>query len=127
MIRNPLKNGQTCLLILLIFNTVLFAAVYFALPVLLRFAYLPAVYLAVGGGFLLAFVLYNRGFSLRNAKPEDLPESLPLEEREAKIEEAKRRFRGSRWMLTIVIPILLTFLFDALYLFVGQTVAGWFG
>ena len=124
--QNPFKNGQTRLMLLLIFNTALFVSVYFTLPVLTRFAYLPVIYLAVGCGLMLWFVFYNRGFSLRNAKPEDLPDSLSRAEKEEKIAKAKERFRRSRWALTIVIPILLTFFFDMLYLVFGDMVAGWF-
>ncbi len=126
MFQNPLKNGQTRLILLLVVNLVLFVSVYFTLPALLSFSYLPAIYLIIGSVFMIIFVVYNRGFALRNAKPEDLPDTIPYEERLAKIQEARRRFLGSRWMLTIIIPILLTFLFDMLYLFVGETVMGWF-
>ena len=124
--QNPFKNGQTRLMLLLIFNTALFVAIYFTVPVLTRFVYLPVIYLAVGGGLMLWFVFYNRGFSLRNAKPEDLPDTLSRAEKEEKIAEAKARFQRSRWALTIVIPILLTFFFDMIYLVFGDTVAGWF-
>ena len=126
MFQNPFKNGQTRLMLLLVFNTALFIAVYFTLPTLLHFQYLPVIYLAVGGVLMLWFVLYNRGFALRNANPADLPDTMTREEKETRIREAKERFRRSRWVLTIVLPILLTFLFDMLYLFIGQTVVGWF-
>lgn len=126
MFQNPFKNGQTRLMLLLLFNTALLIAVYFTLPSLLHFRYLPVIYLAVGCALMLWFVFYNRGFALRNAKPEDLPDTLSQAEKEEKIAEAKKRFRRSRLALTVVIPILLTFLVDMLYLFIGKTVAGWF-
>lgn len=124
--QNPLRNGQTRLMLLLILNTGLFAAVYFVLPTLLHFRYLPQIYLAAGVALALWFVVYNKGFTHRNVRPEDLPDTLTPEQKEAWIEEGKTRFARSRWALLIIIPILLTFLFDMLYLFVGQTVLGWF-
>ena len=63
---------------------------------------------------------------MRNARPEDLPDTMTCEEKETRIANAKVRLRRSRWALTIIIPILLTFLVDMLYLFFGQTVAGLF-
>ncbi len=110
---------------MLIFNTAVFATLYFTLPVLLYFRYLPVIYLAVAVGLSLWYVLYNKGFSHR-VKPENLPDSMTDGEKRAWIEEGETRFRKSRWALLIIIPILLTFLFDMLYLFFGQTVAGWF-
>ncbi len=124
--QNPFKNGQTRLMLLLICNTALFVAVYFTLPQLLHFRFLPLIYLIIGAGLALWFVIYNKGFIHRNVKPEDLPETLSPEEKEQWRAEGELRFRRSRWALTIIIPILITFLFDMLYLFFGQTVAGWF-
>lgn len=126
MFQNPFKKEQTRLILLLLFNTALLIAVYFTLPSRLHFRYLPAIYLAVGGALMLWFVLYNRGFAMRNARPEDLPDTMTCEEKETRIANAKVRLRRSRWALTIIIPILLTFLVDMLYLFFGQTVAGLF-
>lgn len=124
--QNPFRKGQTGLMILLIVNTAVLAALYFTLPAILHFAYLPAIYLAVGGIFALWFVIYNKGFTHRRVKPENLPEGLTKEEAEAWNAEGERLFRRSRWMLTIIIPILLVFFADLLYLFFGQMIVGWF-
>ena len=124
--QNPFRKGQTGLMLLLIFNTGWLAALYFVLPAVLQFAYLPAVYLAVGGALGLWFVIYNKGFTRRRIKPENLPIGMTEAERAAWNEEGERLFRRSRWALTIIIPILLVFFADLLYLFFGQTVAGWF-
>ena len=123
--QNPFRKGQTGLLLLLIFNTAWLAVLYFVLPAVLQFTYLPAVYLAVGGALALWFVIYNKGFTRRRVKPEDLPVGMTKEEREAWNAEGERLFQKSRWMLTLIIPILLVFFADLLYLFFGQIVAGW--
>ena len=124
--QNPFRKGQTGLMLLLIFNTAWLAALYFILPVLLYFIYLPVIYLAVGGVLTIWFVIYNKGFTHRHKKPEDLPSGMTSEEIEAWNAEGERLFRRSRWALTVIIPILLVFFADLLYLFFGQIVSGWF-
>ena len=124
--QNPFRKGQTGLMLLLIFNTAWLAALYFVLPAVLYFAYLPFIYLAVGGALTIWFVIYNKGFTHRRKKPEDLPPGMTKEEIEAWNAEGERLFRRSRWALTVIIPILLVFLTDLLYLFFGQFVSGWF-
>lgn len=114
------------LLLLLIFNTAWLGAVYFVLPAVLRFSYFPVVYLIVGGVLALVFVIYNKGFTHRRVKPENLPGNLSAEEKEAWNAEGERLLRRSRWLLTVLVPIVLILFADVLYLFVGQTVAGWF-
>ena len=124
--QNPFRKGQTGLMLLLIFNTAWLATLYFVLPAVLYFAYLPVIYLAVGGAVTLWFVIYNKGFTHRQIKPENLPQGLTKEEKETWNAEGERRFQRSRWALTIIIPILLVFFADLIYLFFGQIVLGWF-
>ena len=124
--QNPFRKGQTGLALLLVLNTALFAALYFVLPALLYFPYLPYIYLGIGGAVTIWFVIYNKGFTHRRVKPENLPQGLSKEEKEAWNEEGERLFRRSRWALTLIVPILLIFLADLIYLFFGQIVLGWF-
>ena len=44
---------------------------------------------------------------------------MTLVQKQAYIEEGKRRFQTSKWVLTVLVPIILTFFADAitLYLF----------
>ena len=120
--RNPWKNAsgkdraQRKLLLILLVNTVLFATAYFTIA--RYFAYIPIVYLGIAGAFALGYVFYNRGFSRRNVTPEQLPDTMTGEEKLAWIEDGKTRLRRSRWVLTILLPLLLTFLLDLLYLYV---------
>lgn len=110
--------------VLLMLNTVLFAAVYYILPLLTRFSYLPQIYAAIAGALAIGYVIYNRGWIGTRIRPEELPPSMSEEERLAWAENAKRRRERSRWMLTVILPILVTFLCDFLYLFVGQRLLG---
>lgn len=106
--------------ILLVVNTVLFAAVYFVVPPLTHFAYLPQIYAAVGGTLAIWYAVYNRGFTRLSVRPEQLPPTMTEGEKEAWLAEGKRFRDRSRWALTVIIPILVTFFCDFLYLFVGQ-------
>ena len=123
--QNPFRKGQTGLMLLLIFNTILLGILYFVLPSVWHFTGMPLIYAIVGGGMTVCFVIYNKGFT-RRVKPENLPKELSAQERQAWSEEGNRLLHNSRWMLTVIIPILLIFLADILYLFFGQIVLGWF-
>lgn len=105
-------------LIFLLINSVIMIFLYFWLPTQWHFEYLPAIYLVVGVIFALYYVIYNRGFVFKNATPEMLPSHLSMIEKQRLIEDAKLREKKSRWTLTLVVPILLTFLADMVYLFI---------
>lgn len=117
-------DSRIGLLIALICNTVLLAVLYFALPQF-GFPYMHYVYLALGGGLALWYVIYNKGFS-RRVPPEQLPSDLSPVEKQALLEDGERRFRRSRWALTILIPILFVFLCDMIYLFIFPAMEEWF-
>ena len=106
-------------MILLIVNTVFFAALYFLIAKIGYYAQLAVCmgYLLGGGALGLWYVIYNRGFALRGKTPDMLPSEISLSERVAMIEDARRRFERSRWALLILLPILVTFLLDMAYLF----------
>ena len=124
--QNPFRKGQIWFFLLLVFNTAWLAAVYFVLPDVLHVGFLPYVYLAVGGALTLWFVIYNKGFTHRRIKPENMPQGLTGEEQEAWNAEGERLFRNSRWALTLILPILLIFLADSVLLFLLPSFAGWF-
>lgn len=108
----------------LVANTVLFFTLY---QLLLTFAertdktfasfLVLAVYTALFLGFLLAYLIYNRFLYRKNLTPEQLPDSWSAEQKEAFLADGARRLERSKWMMTIIFPLALTFLFDAIYLF----------
>ncbi len=110
--------------LLLLVNTVILVALYFI--VAQWFPYIMFVYLAVGAGLGIFYVVYNRGFSGKNVTPEMLPDSMSLAEKQAFIEDSRRRLKQTDWVLLVLIPILLTFLFDMAYLFLFPMIAGVF-
>ena len=105
-------------------NTVLFFTAY---QLLLAFAertdktfasfLVLAVYTALFLGFLLAYLIYNRFLYRKNLTPEQLPDSWSAEQKEAFLADGAHRLERSKWMMTIIFPLALTFLFDAIYLF----------
>lgn len=103
-------------ILILIANTLGLATLYYVIPAF-GFYYMPHIYLILGGGLAVWYVLYNHGFNTHGKTAEMLPDSLPLEERQRMIAEGTRRFEQTRWVLLILLPILLVFLFDTIYLF----------
>lgn len=105
------------LAIRLLIHALVLIPLYFCAPVF-GFHYMHYVYLALGGGLALWYVIYNKGFVYRGLTPDQIAGDAPEEEKAARIETMRRRFDSSRWVLTVLIPILLTFLFDFVYLFI---------
>lgn len=113
-----MKSETKKLMLCLVANTVLMIALYFAIPALTRFPYMPQIYLAAGAGLGIYYVIYNRGFAGKGITPEQLPETMSLAEKQKFIEDSQARLHKSRWVLTLLVPILFTYMIDMLYLFV---------
>lgn len=114
------------IMIFLLINSVILIFLYFWIPTCWEFEYLPAIYLAVGVALALYYVIYNRGFALKNATPEMLPAHLSAIDKQRMLEDAKAREKKSRWTLTLLVPIILTFLADMVYLFIFPYFEGLF-
>ena len=67
--------------------------------------------------FLLIFVIYNRAFTRRNLTVAMLPREWSKEQKEGYIADGKNRLERSKWMVSVIIPILVPIALDALYLF----------
>ena len=76
------------------------------------------VYFVAFGLLLVGYLAYNRGFVTKNVTEADLPDDWPDEKKQAFVEGNRRRAEKSRWMLTLIIPFVLVFMAEALYLFV---------
>lgn len=105
----------------LLLHTVILAVIYF----LLASKGLPMHLLYVGGGAILAlvYVIYNRGLVWKNATEETLPDSMSLAEKRELLRETRERLARSEWILTLVLPMILTLLFDYAYLFLWPLLA----
>ena len=103
----------------LILNTVLFFGVYYYLVNKTDYM-MPTlwVYFALTAGFCFAYVIYNRGFSRMKLTPDMLPASMSAEEKAAYIADGQNRLEKSKWMLTVIFPLLMTFILDVLIMFI---------
>lgn len=103
-------------MLILIANTIGLTALYYILP-MFGFFYMPHIYLAAGGALALWYIIYNRGFNTKGKTPDMLSDKLSLEERKELIRAGEERFEKTRWVLLILLPLLLVFLIDTVYLF----------
>ena len=101
----------------LIINCILLMTLYFVLAAA-EFAYTHYIYIAAAAGLGIYYTIYNKGFSGKDVTPEMLPDTMSLAEKTAFIEDSKERMRKSRWVLTLLIPLILTLACDMLYLIV---------
>jgi flagellar basal body-associated protein FliL len=110
-----MKKNQLMML-LLVLNTVALMAIYFFLAQK-EFPYTHYIY--IGAGVLLGFgyLLYNRGFSGKGVTPDMLPDTMSIEEKNAFIEKSAARAQKSKWVLTVLFPIIITLAVDMIYLF----------
>ena len=108
------KKFNIGMLLLLVFNTAVIFGFYqymltsrYFLPVLI-------IYMTVLALLLIAYVIYNRGFSRNGVTVDMLPDSMTNEEKVSFVEDALRRKKKSKWMLTLIFPFVFTFAFDAI-------------
>lgn len=105
---------------LLIGNSLILTVIYFGtmglneplLSIIVTLGYWLAF-----AGFSIAYVIYNHGFTRKNITPEMLPDSWDDEKKTEYIESGKKRQQGSRWMLSVIIPIMIPIALDAISLF----------
>ena len=76
--------------------------------------------------FLITYIIYNRGFRTKGITAEMLPENWTAEQKEEYIAEGKKRLEESSWMLSVLIPLLVTIAVDAIYLFTWPMVQSLF-
>ena len=105
---------------LLVVNTAILTFIYFGSMGIGQ----PILALIVNVGYwviLLALVttylIYNRGFTQKNISPEMLPDSWSTDEKIRYIESSNARYKKSKWMLTVIIPIMIPIALDAISLF----------
>ena len=113
--QEPTREGKR-LTLQLILNTLLAMVVYFGC-VALEFIYMLYIYVGLAAVLFIVYMIYNRGFVLRGATPDMLPDTMSPVEKQARFDEAARRQRESRWMLTVIIPLVICILIDMLWLF----------
>ena len=78
-------------------------------------------YFLVFAVVLIAYLAYNRGFVNKNVTAEMLPADWSEEKKQEFLNAEKVRAQKSRWMLTVLIPFIIVFMCEALYLFVWDS------
>lgn len=102
---------------MLLVNSAILIPLYFLLAEVAQFYYTHYVYLLAGAVLGLYYVIYNRGFIGKNATPDTLPGTMSSLEKQRFIDDCAERLQKSRWALTLIIPILLAFAADIVFLY----------
>ncbi len=113
----PPKGEKKPVLGYLLVNTVLMLAIYYAC-IYFGFEYIFHIYVAIGLVMAFAYVIYNRGMAGRHITPDMLPEAMTDAEKDAFIQGVKERMQKSRWVLTLLLPVIVTIAVDTFYMLV---------
>ncbi|MHB1153088.1 MAG: hypothetical protein ACYCWE_04885 [Eubacteriales bacterium] len=95
-----------------------FIAIYgiYAAGCQLEFKPIVLIYLGLLFVLLIAFVILNRGFDTKPPERSMLPDDWDEEKKTVFLTADKKRRKIARSLLFIIIPLLLTFAFDIIYL-----------
>ena len=105
---------------ILVLNTLILTFIYFSAQYsdqIILSLVVTCGYWLVFTGLIVGYIMYNRGFSQKDITPEMLPDSWDTEKKNEYIEAAQQRYKKSRWMLTIMIPVMIPIALDAIALF----------
>ena len=70
---------------------------------------------------IVSYLLYNRAFVNKDVTVDMLPDEWSEEKKQAFVDGNRIRVQKSRWMLTVIIPFIVVFMCEALYLFVWDS------
>ena len=76
------------------------------------------VYFIAFAAIIITYLAYNRGFVNKDVTVDMLPDEWSEEKKQAFVEGNRIRAEKSRWMVAIIIPFVVVFMCEALYLFV---------
>mgnify|MGYP001203520548 CR=1 FL=1 len=110
------KKFNFRLLFILVCNTILIFSIY---RIGVHYEFVPMIWIYFGVTFALslAYIIYNRGLSRRNITPDMLPDNWSAVEKQKFFDEDKAWREKSKWMLTIIIPLIFTFMFEMIDLY----------
>ena len=66
------------------------------------------------------YVIYNRGFSRKNVTLDMLPNEWSPEKKTEFIEDGKRRLEKSKWVLTVLLPLIGIFAYEFIDVYVVE-------
>ena len=108
--------------ILLLVNTVCLFGFYCYFVMARNINWIFWLYYGALAAVALGYILYNRGFSRRGLTLSDLPSDWPHEKKESFLRDRDERLARSKWMLTLLVPLCITVMFDVIYLFYGEMI-----
>ena len=91
------------------------AAVFFSYRTLIGFYFFEimlVIYMVLATVAILAYVIYNRGFSRRGVTEDMLPDTMSAEEKRQFIADGERRLKKSRPLLIVIFAFAFTFIYD---------------
>ena len=114
---------------LLVANTAILIFIYFGSqglnqPILSMIVTLG--YWLVLAALVLAYFIYNRAFTRKGVTAEMLPPEWSAEQKDAYVKDGEARLKKSSWMLAVIIPLAVTVMLDAVYLFTWPMVQNLF-
>lgn len=105
---------------IIVLNSLILTVVYFGFVNMGHPIISPAVMIgfwAVFAIMLVAFVIYNRGFTQKGITKEMLPDTWSEEKKADYLEGIAKRQKRSKWMLAVIIPLMVPIALDAIILF----------
>lgn len=120
-----LKGKKAIYLIALIGNFVVFFLLY-AVGVNLNALVTFIIYGLVTAGFVFSYLIYNRGLSRLRVTPDMCPPEWSEDKKLEFVADGKRRLERSKWMLTVIIPLIAIYGYEVVDQFVIPTVKSFF-
>jgi len=112
--RRRLREINWRLVLILALNSVLFFGVYRVLVNLGYFVHAFTGYGILLIGFIVAFLIYNRGLVPQSLTREQLPADWDEAKKDEFLADAQRRLKRSKWMLLFIFPLCITFAYEIL-------------
>jgi len=120
----PEKKGKVALI--LVINFIVIFALYFIGVTLIPLATM-IIYTVVLAVTSFGYVIYNRGFSRKNVTLDMLPDEWPPEKKTEFIEDGRRRMENSKWVLTVLLPLIAICAYELIDIYVMPTFNKWLG
>lgn len=111
-LKRQLKAVNWRLFFILLLNTIILFVVY---RVLVNRGYFVQVFTVYGIallGLLCGYIIYNRGLIPKSLTREQLPADWNETKKDAFLVDAARRIKRSKWMLTLIFPLCITFAYE---------------
>ncbi|MBO5845202.1 MAG: hypothetical protein J6Q77_01020 [Clostridia bacterium] len=120
-----ISKGSLVLFAIVLVSSVI---VYVTYRILIDRFYLSVLiaYMVIETAFILAYMIYNRGFSRKGVTRDMLPPDWSEEKKDEFIRSGEERLKGSRWMLVIILAFLFTFFAEIVELYFLPFVLGLF-